>query len=706
MSRSSDSKERRCNLPWCGFLVLLCWFLLVVACEHWLLPQVTEQLESGQMEDSMNALVLSRRVLPTMTPQQHREKMTKKKINPKGSLWSSKHNKHNDRQSANSSTEHSPKTKKHSTNESWTNINIAFFTMDCSSYQRENMEKGRVGLGEYRVRQSLMESLTELSPPFVHFTFYCITQCQCVKWLTAHTTYEIGHHLKCSLLPTVLHWIFFDEYTFTLSPAALNKYGDSKVSHQRIADPNTKPRKKKQNVRAEKNSAYANLRTLILDFIFLIESDDPTPNKKDTAYDLQSRSFLLDFFGNFMAKKMAINTYKHALYNESVREFAKFGALTQYVVSRQWDQNKGEIVLSNGEVMTKSKVNRLYEDMIQHDALLFHAQKAVQLLGTKRLLSAFPNRHGQTATYLGYALPDSLLREIPIASSDIMIETPQIGVIYAHECQYLANPNVQFMLGNVSMYCKQHNITLISVLNFTELYFSTHCRKLLQHTSNDTLNLLWNTAITFVGFQSEHSWFQILKNSSFLLGLGNPCFGPSVFEAFAFGNVFINILYDERYGTPNRCLDMYGTGSNKFRSQHDYALELVEKYQKEEYICNVHIWDHHTLIRRCIEKQARHKPPSWIPFELTKAGHNERVQRIFADSILRLPRVSTHVLQENHLHDRYGYHWEKTFPKDELTRALNGTYQKQLAAIDKINIQILNKRREKPKQKGSEILQT
>lgn len=128
---------------------------------------------------------------------------------------------------------------------------------------------------------------------------------------------------------------------------------------------------------------------------------------------------------------------------------------------------------------------------------------------------------------------------------------------------------------------------------------STSTRQIFQHP-----RMLWK------GHQTPQSWRKLLRESKFLIGLGDPLLGPSAIDAISAGCVYIN----PQYGKPKK------DRSN----QHPYAAEHIGS----PYVCNYRLGDS-TALQQCITQalQANLKPHSIPEFE--KAAHFKRVAEIF-----------------------------------------------------------------------------
>jgi hypothetical protein len=134
-----------------------------------------------------------------------------------------------------------------------------------------------------------------------------------------------------------------------------------------------------------------------------------------------------------------------------------------------------------------------------------------------------------------------------------------------------------------------------------------------QLVSTSTAQIVAHSNIRWAGHQTADGWLGLLRQSKFLIGLGNPILGPSAIDAIAMGCVFINPVYDkpvEHNGFP-------------FTSQHPYAEKLGAPY-----VCN---YRQHSVqqLQECIKTALSTTLPRTIPPDFTMEAHRERVRAIF-----------------------------------------------------------------------------
>lgn len=121
-------------------------------------------------------------------------------------------------------------------------------------------------------------------------------------------------------------------------------------------------------------------------------------------------------------------------------------------------------------------------------------------------------------------------------------------------------------------------------------------------------NVLW------LGHQSKAKWHDMLRESRFLLGLGEPLLGPSALDAVAAGCMYLNPIYSN---------PLHHNGLT-FESQHPHALEKIG----EPYVCSYAENDMVSL-QGCIDKSLRTDLEPHIPLEFTKEAYRQRVIKIF-----------------------------------------------------------------------------
>jgi Glycosyltransferase family 18 len=132
---------------------------------------------------------------------------------------------------------------------------------------------------------------------------------------------------------------------------------------------------------------------------------------------------------------------------------------------------------------------------------------------------------------------------------------------------------------------------------------STATRKVFEHH-----NIHW------LGHQSKKKWYTLLRESRFLLGLGEPLLGPSALDAVAAGCMYLNPIY----------LNPLKHNDQDFGSQHPYALKNIG----EPYVCS-YKEDDMVSLQGCIDKSLRTDLEPHIPLEFTKEAYRQRVIKIF-----------------------------------------------------------------------------
>ena len=114
------------------------------------------------------------------------------------------------------------------------------------------------------------------------------------------------------------------------------------------------------------------------------------------------------------------------------------------------------------------------------------------------------------------------------------------------------------------------------------------------------------------GHQTSKSWQLLLKQSKFLIGLGDPLLGPSAVDAITVGCMYLNPVYPE------------GRAKKGYTSQHPYAAEKIG----EPYVCNYQLGDAPSL-QACVTKALNMDLKPLTVKEFTETAYLERVKGIF-----------------------------------------------------------------------------
>ena len=129
-----------------------------------------------------------------------------------------------------------------------------------------------------------------------------------------------------------------------------------------------------------------------------------------------------------------------------------------------------------------------------------------------------------------------------------------------------------------------------------------------------SINIFEHSNIVWLGHQEANHWLELLSQSKFLLGMGDPLLGPSAVDAISRGCMFLNPMYDKPVIVNDQM----------FQSQHPYAAENIG----EPYVCSYKINDILSL-EKCIEKALRTTLKPYVPKHFTKEAYRQRVIDIF-----------------------------------------------------------------------------
>jgi hypothetical protein len=120
--------------------------------------------------------------------------------------------------------------------------------------------------------------------------------------------------------------------------------------------------------------------------------------------------------------------------------------------------------------------------------------------------------------------------------------------------------------------------------------------------------------IRWAGHQTREQWSALLRESKFVVGLGDPLLGPSAIDAISHGCVYINPIYE-----PNAKVR-----DGNFASQHPYAMEKVGPPR----VCSARISDL-AAVRACVEVALTLDLDPIVLPDFTEEAYLERVRSIF-----------------------------------------------------------------------------
>lgn len=204
-----------------------------------------------------------------------------------------------------------------------------------------------------------------------------------------------------------------------------------------------------------------------------------------------------------------------------------------------------------------------------------------------RVLTAFGSPWN---TFLGFYLSNNVNNHI-----DNVVTKLDQGIIWGKDFRHYKNKLK--ILETAAMKSK-----LVSTASLQSLsQDSSHALEPYQKIKN----IVWS------GHQNAQGWKDLLLQSKFLLGVGDPLLGPSAIDAISLGCVYINPRYDK----PVR---------DVFTSQHPYA-DLKIGFP---YVCSYDI-NNMTQLQSCIDHALTTNLKSLIPVDFLLESYLKRVQNIF-----------------------------------------------------------------------------
>ncbi|CAM9146528.1 unnamed protein product [Ectocarpus sp. 12 AP-2014] len=117
--------------------------------------------------------------------------------------------------------------------------------------------------------------------------------------------------------------------------------------------------------------------------------------------------------------------------------------------------------------------------------------------------------------------------------------------------------------------------------------------------------------IVYHGHLPPDEWNQLLQESKFIIGLGNPLLGPSAVDAVTAGCAYLNPIFLR----PEKKV---------YNSQHPFLAQRVG----EPYVCSFEQHNAYAAVD-CARRALEQDLSPMIPQELTKASHATRVREIF-----------------------------------------------------------------------------
>ena len=181
-----------------------------------------------------------------------------------------------------------------------------------------------------------------------------------------------------------------------------------------------------------------------------------------------------------------------------------------------------------------------------------------------------------------------------------------LGVNPPKEMELFAKKNQGVIWGKSADYLRRHGDLLKQLAEFVELH-STCRTPVVRHP-----NIKWH------GPLSTKEWKALLKESKFLIGLGDPLLGPSAIDAISAGAVYINPIYkvkEKKLG---------GGKVRHYNSQHPYAETIIGSPS----VCNYNE-DSTVEALSCVKYALTTDIAPFIPRDFTLEAHIARVKDIF-----------------------------------------------------------------------------
>ena len=169
-----------------------------------------------------------------------------------------------------------------------------------------------------------------------------------------------------------------------------------------------------------------------------------------------------------------------------------------------------------------------------------------------------------------------------------------------------AKKNQGVIWGKSADYLRRHVDMIRQLAEFVELH-STCRTPVIRHP-----NIKWH------GPLSSSDWKALLKESKFLIGLGDPLLGPSAIDAISAGAVYINPVYK----TKER--NIGGGKVRAYNSQHPYAETAVGSPS----VCS-YKEDSTVEALSCVKYALTTDITPFIPKDFTQEAHVARVKKIF-----------------------------------------------------------------------------
>ncbi|CAM9352415.1 unnamed protein product [Scytosiphon promiscuus] len=210
-----------------------------------------------------------------------------------------------------------------------------------------------------------------------------------------------------------------------------------------------------------------------------------------------------------------------------------------------------------------------------------HANTGVPL---EHYLTAFPVPAEQGRTFLGYRV--DALRQTEVYTAEAVTKRRQ-GVIWGKTAASFRGWRVRHLISSLADIVELHST--IAPENAS-----------IEHDN-----------IVYHGQLSPEKWHKLLRESKFVIGLGNPLSGPSAVDAVMAGCAYL----DPVFSAPVK---------NIYNSQHPFLAKSVG----EPYVCSFEKRNTNAALG-CARRALGKDLPPMVPKEFTKEAHAKRVRQIF-----------------------------------------------------------------------------
>ena len=229
----------------------------------------------------------------------------------------------------------------------------------------------------------------------------------------------------------------------------------------------------------------------------------------------------------------------------------------------------------------------------------FGSQKAPLKVPAHRVLTAYGSPWN---TFLGYYMPEG---PEGATSTTTTAAATTVGTASSHS-SHSDGGTVKRMQGVLWGKDPKHFDGKVRMLNSIANNLPTGASLV----SVATRAVFTHPNVQWKGHQSRKQWLELLQQSKFLLGLGNPLMGPSAIDAIAAGCMFINPVYKRPI--------------KGYFNQHPYASDKIGA----PYVCSYPEGDT-VALETCVQKALKSDLPPFLPRDFSREVYLQRLQEVF-----------------------------------------------------------------------------